>query len=95
MFGYFGKDWAQNARGIYFCNDFHRPKIHDDRNLFFPSFGDIDWNSRSEEKRRRRARVAANHALNNEEWNKSEYAWEADAWSDIFGEIRDDPLLEM
>ncbi|KAI9813027.1 MAG: hypothetical protein M1832_006418 [Thelocarpon impressellum] len=28
-------------------------------------------------------------------WNKSEYAWEADAWSDVFGKIRDEPLLVM
>ena len=45
--------------------------------------------------RRQRACVAASHALRNEQWNKSQFAWDADARSDIFGQIKDDPLLDM
>ena len=31
--------------------------------------------------------------LDNARWNKSEYGWEADAWSDVFGQMRDDPVI--
>ncbi|KAJ4045974.1 hypothetical protein NW761_007987 [Fusarium oxysporum] len=35
------------------------------------------------------------HILQNEKWAKSEYAWEADAWKDVFGMMRDDPVLAV
>lgn len=95
MITHFGKDFAQNARGIYYHNHFDPTKIPDNRTLVIPSFKDVDWESRSEAHRRRRARMVAEHMVNNETWNKSEYAWEADAWSDIFREMRDDPRLAM
>lgn len=32
-------------------------------------------------------------ATSNEKWEKSEYAWDADAWADVFGKMRDDPVV--
>lgn len=32
-------------------------------------------------------------ASSNEKWEKSEYAWDADAWADVFGKMRDDPVM--
>lgn len=29
----------------------------------------------------------------NKKWDKSEYAWDADAWADVFGKMRDDPVV--
>jgi hypothetical protein len=55
----------------------------------------IDWNSRAEERRRERARVVEKHMIDNETFHKSEYAWEADAWSDLFGHMREDNQLAM
>ncbi|KAI9695513.1 MAG: hypothetical protein M1836_006430 [Candelina mexicana] len=100
MYTNFGKDWADNARGIYYSDDWSEAvrshaTLLPGRNLFIPSFKQIDWESPHESNRRRRARMAMKHALDNSKWNKSEYAWEADAWRDIFGHIRNDPLLAL
>ncbi|KAK4038456.1 hypothetical protein C8A01DRAFT_47917 [Parachaetomium inaequale] len=51
------------------------------------------WNSSGEESRRARARVFLKHVLDNERWKKAEYVWEADAWSDVFGLMRDDLMI--
>ena len=75
--------------------DWYHPKVLSERRIFIPSFKGIDWKSPEEAKRRARARTATSHALQNEEWNKSEFAWDADARSDVFGEIRHDPYLDM
>jgi len=37
--------------------------------------------------------VLLRHNLNNARWKKSEYAWEADAWNDVFGQMRNDPVI--
>ncbi|EXM24013.1 hypothetical protein FOTG_08948 [Fusarium oxysporum f. sp. vasinfectum 25433] len=42
---------------------------------------DKNWDDAGEEDRRK--------------WAKSEYAWEADAWKDVFGMMRDDPVLAV
>ncbi|KAH8777841.1 hypothetical protein F5883DRAFT_696769 [Diaporthe sp. PMI_573] len=55
----------------------------------------LDWDDEFEESRRTRARSFLKHALDNEKWNKSEYAWEADAWNDVFSLMRDDPALSV
>lgn len=60
---------------------------------FIPSFGDIDWNDKGEKERRRRANIIVTHASGNSK--RSEFAWEADAWHNVFGRIRNDPLLIM
>lgn len=95
--------FADDLRGIYKLHllddpcdfDWYHPKILSERRIFIPSFEGIDWKSPEEAKRRARARTAISHALQNEEWNKSEFAWDADARSDVFGEIRRDPYLDM
>jgi hypothetical protein len=95
MLDRFGKDYKLNAQGIYYY-DFYSPRlVTSTRKVWVPSLDGIDWTGPGEESLRIRARVFAEHNLNNERWNKSEYAWEADAWSDVFGEMRNDPCLEM
>ncbi|KAI8413955.1 hypothetical protein FOFC_07246 [Fusarium oxysporum] len=56
---------------------------------------DKNWDDAGEEDRRVRARTMVKHILQNEKWAKSEYAWEADAWKDVFGMMRDDPVLAV
>jgi hypothetical protein len=60
---------------------------------FIPSFDGIDWQASDEEERRDRARIVAAHTSRYS--RRSEYAWEADAWHDVFGRIRNDPFLAM
>lgn len=91
----FGKDMAQNAQGIYYWDSFDKARVPADQNLFVPSFEDIDWDSPAEADRRSRACVVRTHMVNNETYCKSEFAWEADAWSDIFGCMRNDNQLAM
>ncbi|KAK4041587.1 hypothetical protein C8A01DRAFT_45244 [Parachaetomium inaequale] len=54
----------------------------------------IGW-SHSVTRRRTRARRFVRHIVDNERWKKVEFAWEADAWTDVFGLMRDDPLLAV
>ncbi|KAB8214327.1 hypothetical protein BDV33DRAFT_196216 [Aspergillus novoparasiticus] len=63
--------------------------------LWLPSFDGIDWNGPGESSRRSRAKAFLKRILNNERWRKSEYAWEADAWTHVFGQMRDDPVLAV
>ncbi|KAE8133364.1 hypothetical protein BDV38DRAFT_274330 [Aspergillus pseudotamarii] len=51
--------------------------------LWVPSLDGIDWNHSSESSRRSRVKLILS----------SEYAWEADAWTHIFGQMRDAPVL--
>jgi endo-1,4-beta-mannosidase len=90
-----GKDMAQNAQGIYYYNSFEKGRVPANRDLFIPSFENIDWDCQTEKRRRKRARIVEEHMMNNETFHKSEYAWEADAWSDIFGVMRNDNQLAM
>lgn len=90
-----GKDYALNAQGIYYHNDYSPDLVTCDRTVWTPSLTGIDWEQPDEVPRRLRARVLVEHNINNEAWNKSEYAWEADAWSDVFGDMRNDPCLTM
>ncbi|KFZ13080.1 hypothetical protein V501_03895 [Pseudogymnoascus sp. VKM F-4519 (FW-2642)] len=91
----FGKDMAPNAQGIYYWDSFDKARVPTDQNLFIPSFKNIDWDSPAEADRRGRARVVGTHMVNNETCCKSEFAWEADAWSDIFGCMRNDNQLAI
>lgn len=65
-----------------------------DRSFTF-SFDGVDWNDGSESIRRFRAKVVANHAKDNYELSRSEFAWDADAWRDVFGKLRYDNLIAM
>lgn len=91
----FGDDWGMNARGIYYRHHYSPGWVTADHSLWLPSLDGIDWNDDVEKSRRCRAKSFLKHALDNEKWNKSEYAWEADAWTDVFGPMRDDPALSV
>ncbi|KAJ3539273.1 hypothetical protein NM208_g5553 [Fusarium decemcellulare] len=91
----FGPDWGMNARGIYYRHYYSPAWVTVDHSLWLPSLDDTDWNHHAEEGRRARARTFLKHVLDNEKWAKSEYAWEADAWTDVFGLMRDDPVLAI
>ena len=90
-------DFRQNARGIYYDDQLPRESVLAERKLFVPSFEGIDWDCQDKDQvlLRKRARIVARHSLSNQAINKSEYVWEADAWKDVFGVMRNDPLLAM
>lgn len=90
-----GNDWGMNARGIYYRHYYSPGWVTAGHDLWLPSLDQIDWDHSSENSRRSRAKTFMNHALDNERWNKSEYAWEADAWTDVFGQMRCDPALAV
>jgi len=95
MIDHFGKEYALNAQGIYYY-DFYLPKlVTSGRKIWVPTFKGVNWKEPGEAHRRQRARVLVKHNIDNETRKKSEYAWEADAWSDVFGNMRNDPRLEM
>lgn len=91
----FGGDWGLNARGIYYRHYYSPGWVTAGHDLWLPSLDQIDWTDSSEDSRRSRAREFVKHVLDNERWNKSEYAWEADAWTDVFGHMRNDPALAV
>lgn len=90
-----GKEYALNARGIYYYDHFSHDLVTCTRKVWIPSLEGIDWDTPNERSRRRQAELVVAHSIRNEMRRKSEYAWEADAWSDIFGDMRDDFCLEM
>jgi hypothetical protein len=88
------RDWSWNARGIYYRHFYSPEWVTGDHNLWVPTTNHVNWvNDESEEPRRMRAQQFLRHALENGQWRKSEYAWEADAWKDVFGRMRDDPAI--
>ncbi|KAH0562322.1 hypothetical protein GP486_002987 [Trichoglossum hirsutum] len=95
IFDPFGKDYALNAQGIYYYNHYSPEQVTSGRKIWIPTLRGVDWEEPVEMHRRRRARVLAKHNIDNETRKKSEFAWEADAWSDVFGDMRDDPRLEI
>lgn len=95
MIDSYGKDYALNARGIYYFDHFRQELVTVNRKVWAPSFECIDWDDPSELDRRRRARIVMDHSKDNETRHKSEYAWEADAWADVFNEMRNDLCLEV
>lgn len=94
MLGDLKEDWAWNARGVYYRHCYSPEWVTEGHRLWIPTLDEgAKWNDFGEESRRIRAQRLVKHALDNERWNKSEYAWEADAWSDVFGQMRDDPVI--
>ncbi|KAK0619141.1 hypothetical protein B0T14DRAFT_429225 [Immersiella caudata] len=91
----YGEDWRLNAMGIYYRHYFSPHWVTDGRKLWIPSFEGIDWTVTAEKHRRERAATIVRHVLDNEKWEKSEYAWDADAWADVFGKMRDDPAVAV
>ncbi|KAF9775386.1 hypothetical protein IL306_006518 [Fusarium sp. DS 682] len=90
----FGHVWGLNAQGIYYHHYYIPVWITADHKLWVPSLQDTNWDDAGEEDRRVRARKIVRHIRQNEKWAKSEYAWEADAWKDVFGMMRDDPFIK-
>lgn len=86
-------DWSWNARGVYYRHHYSPEWVTGDHSLWVPTLDGIDWDDVTEAPRRSRAKAFLQHTLDNARWNKSEYAWEADAWSDVFGQMRDDPVI--
>jgi hypothetical protein len=95
MIDRFGKDYALNAQGIYYRDSYSPNQVTYDRKVWTPAFEGVDWEEPGELSRRQRAQVLVKHNIDNETRKKSEYAWEADAWSDVFSDMRNDPCLEM
>lgn len=92
MLDRYGKEYALHAQGIYYRDRFSPDLVTCNRKVWIPSIYDDEEQCPD---RWKRAKVLADHAKNNEDWAKSEYAWEADAWSDIFRPMRDDHCLEV
>lgn len=90
-----GPDWGLNARGIYYRDYFSSAYVTSGHNLWLPSLHDTHWSDPSEDGRRVRAERFLKHTLDNERFKTSEYAWEADAWQDVFGLLREDPVLAV
>jgi hypothetical protein len=93
MIDRFRSDWSLNAQGIYYRHYYSPGWVTAGRTLWLPSLQDKDWDHHTEQDRRTRARAFLKHNLENETRHKSEYAWDADAWTDVFGKMRDDPLV--
>ena len=93
MIGGFGEDWGWNARGVYYRHHQSPEWVTGDHSLWIPSTAGVDWDHRQEEERLSRAQTMIKHTIANEKWRKGEYAWEADAWTDVFGYMRDDPAI--
>jgi hypothetical protein len=95
---HYGKDYILNTQGIYYRQQFSNRSIGANRKLWTPSLDKSNssaWEIPGLPDRNSRAKAFASHSRNNEEWAKSEYAWEADAWSDVFRPMRDDPCLAV
>lgn len=89
-----GPDWSWNARGVYYRHHLSHHWQLKDHPLWVPSIhAQKHASSAKKEQLRRRARRVVKHAQHNEQWARSEYAWEADAWADVFGKLRDDPIV--
>ncbi|KAH8704608.1 hypothetical protein GQ44DRAFT_777887 [Phaeosphaeriaceae sp. PMI808] len=89
----FHRDWSWNARGVYYRH-YNSPRwVTGDHTLWVPTIDHGIFDHPHERSRRERARNFLGHALDNKRWVKSEYAWEADAWTDVLGQMRNDPTL--
>lgn len=95
VLGWLGAEFALHSQGIYYRNQFSEDLVTCNRKIWIPSLSKDVGESRDTIARQFRAQVFALHSRNNETWCKSEYAWEADAWSDVFGHMRNDPCLAM
>jgi hypothetical protein len=89
----FHRDWSWNARGVYYRHYDSPQWVTGDHTLWVPTIDHGMFDHPHEISRRARARTFLYHALDNKRWSKSEYAWEADAWTDVLGQMRDDPTL--
>jgi hypothetical protein len=92
----YGEDYKLNCRGIYYRREFSIDKVVANRKVWVPSLPAPKLKDTPENRERLlRAHIFAESSRNNESWCKSEYAWEADAWSQVFGKMREDHCLAM
>jgi hypothetical protein len=92
----YGEDYKLNCRGIYYRREFSTDNVLANRKVWIPSLPATTLkNTPENHERLSRARIFAESSRNNESWCKSEYAWEADAWSQAFGKMREDHCLAM
>lgn len=89
----FGLDWSWNARGIYYRHQLSRRWHPETHQLWIPATSSEIYNSTKEQSRRKRAQRVVDHAQNNKNWEKSEFAWESDAWTDVFARLRKDSIV--
>ncbi|KAF2094070.1 hypothetical protein NA57DRAFT_60716 [Rhizodiscina lignyota] len=90
-----GQDFALQAHGIYYLCHFSEQAVRYGRKVWVPTLPEQDEETPETLDRRARAKTLASHSRKNEAWCKSEFGWEADAWADIFGRMRDEPTLEI
>jgi hypothetical protein len=95
MLSSWGKEYAMQAQGIYYREHFSEDLVVSNRKIWIPTLPESDEETPEILERLSRAQIFALHAKDNETWCKSEYAWEADAWSDVFGSMREDHCLAM
>lgn len=96
MISSWGQEYMLNSRGIYYLNWFTASKVLATRQVWVPSVSPVMIDNTPEDiGRLSRAQRFAARSRNNESWCKSEYAWEADAWSQAFERMREDCCLAM
>ena len=96
MISNWGQDYMLNCRGLYYLSGFSTRNVLVNRQVWVPSLSPAKFKNTPEDRERlSRARTFAAQSRNNEGWCKSEYAWEADAWSQAFGPMREDCCLAV
>jgi hypothetical protein len=95
MLDKWGSEYALNARGIYYRHSFSPEWVTCTRKIWVPSLEGIDWDAPNEQTLRQRAQQLQLKSIRNERRPKGEYVWEADAWSNVFCEIRNDLCFEL
>ncbi|KAJ3494309.1 hypothetical protein NLG97_g4161 [Lecanicillium saksenae] len=95
MMDRFRHDWQSNARGIYYRHYYSPAWLEGKQTVWVPSLDGRSWDLPAEEMMRARAKQMVKHALANHKGRKSEYSWEADAWTDVFSPMREDPLIAL
>jgi hypothetical protein len=93
MLSTYGKDYALHARGIYYRRYLSKDLTSADRQIWVPVVPEDGGQDMKLEQFYARSQIVVSHAQRNEKVYKSEYAWEADAWSDVFRDMRDDTCL--
>ncbi|KAJ6786268.1 hypothetical protein PWT90_00808 [Aphanocladium album] len=95
MLDRFRRDWKANACGIYYRHYYSPAWLVGKQTIWVPSLEGRSWELPTEETRRTRAKQMVKHAIMNHKGRKSEYSWEADAWTDVFSPMREDPLIAL
>ena len=96
MISNWGPDYMLHCRGIYYRDRHFSHDVLATRKVWVPKLPQHVLDDTAENRELlSRAHALAARSRNNESWCKSEYAWEADAWSHVFGKMREDPCLAL